>query len=96
MKKILITFVISTSLFIIFSQSSFAASKVSSYYRKDGTYVQSHYRSNPNYTKSDNWSTYGNTNPYTGVDGTKKYYNYNNYGRNYSNDYDYKSDRYDD
>jgi len=35
-------------------------------------YVQPHYRSSPNNTKSDNWSTYGNVNPYTGKVGTKK------------------------
>lgn len=33
---------------------------------KNGTYVQGHYRSNPNGTASDNWSTKGNANPYTG------------------------------
>lgn len=45
--------------------------KVRGYYRKDGTYVQPHYRSRPNHTKLDNWSTKGNVNPYTGKRGTK-------------------------
>lgn len=40
------------------------------YTRKDGTYVQPHYSTNPNSTKLDNWSTKGNTNPYTGKSGT--------------------------
>jgi hypothetical protein len=43
---------------------------VSGYTRKDGTYVQPHMRSAPNRTKLDNYSTIGNTNPYTGKPGT--------------------------
>jgi hypothetical protein len=38
---------------------------------KNGTYVPPHRATNPNGTKSDNWSTKGNTNPYTGKQGTK-------------------------
>ena len=37
--------------------------------RKDGTVVPAHYRSAPNSTKNDNFSTRGNTNPYTGKKG---------------------------
>jgi len=33
---------------------------------------QGHYRSSPNSTQRDNYSTYGNTNPYTGQRGTKR------------------------
>lgn len=33
--------------------------------------MQGHYRSSPNSTKSDNYSTKGNYNPYTGKPGTK-------------------------
>jgi hypothetical protein len=43
---------------------------VKGYTRKDGTYVAPHYRSAPNSTKADNWSTVGNVNPYTGAPGT--------------------------
>lgn len=39
---------------------------------KSGTYVAPHYRSAPNKTKSDNYSTKGNTNPYTGKKGAKR------------------------
>ncbi len=39
---------------------------VDGYYRKDGTYVQPHYRSNPDGNPYNNWSFPGNTNPYTG------------------------------
>ena len=47
---------------------------VRGYYRSDGTYVQPHYRSSPNNTTLDNWSTKGNVNPYTGKLGTRDPY----------------------
>ncbi|MFG6467537.1 hypothetical protein [Roseateles sp. BYS87W] len=43
---------------------------VSGYTKKDGTYVAPHHATNPNDSKRDNYSTKGNTNPYTGKDGT--------------------------
>jgi hypothetical protein len=42
--------------------------------RSNGTYVEPHQRTAPNKTKSDNWSTKGNTNPNTGKKGTKNPY----------------------
>ncbi len=46
---------------------------VSGYYKPStGTYVQPYKRSAPDRTKSNNFSTYGNTNPYTGSKGTKR------------------------
>lgn len=42
---------------------------VKPYTTQNGTYVQPHYQSNPNGTTSDNWSTRGNVNPYTGRPG---------------------------
>jgi len=44
---------------------------VQGYTKANGTYVQPHYRSSPNSTTYDNWSTKGNVNPYTGQYGTK-------------------------
>jgi hypothetical protein len=44
---------------------------VRGYEKKDGTYVAPHQQTNPNATKADNYSTKGNTNPYTGKKGTK-------------------------
>ena len=44
---------------------------VSGYTRSNGTYVQPHYRSNPDGNFYNNWSTYPNTNPYTGAVGTR-------------------------
>jgi hypothetical protein len=38
--------------------------------RSDGTYVQGHYRTAPNSSQYDNYSTKGNYNPYTGQAGT--------------------------
>ena len=43
-----------------------AAVRVRGYYRKDGTYVQPYYRSNPDGNPYNNWSFPGNVNPYTG------------------------------
>ena len=51
---------------------------VQGYYRSDGTYVQPHFRSSPNSTTLDNWSTKGNINPYTGQRGTRNPYAQNN------------------
>ena len=48
----------------------FAQTYVGPHTRKDGTYVEGHYRSQPNGTKLDNYSTQGNSNPFTGQQGT--------------------------
>lgn len=69
MKKILLFLFL--SLFC-FSVSTFAATRVKGHYTKKGTYVKSHYRSSKNSTKRDNYSTKGNSNPYTGKKGSKK------------------------
>lgn len=45
---------------------------VHQYTTKKGTVVHEHKATNPNKTKKDNYSTKGNTNPYTGKKGTKK------------------------
>jgi hypothetical protein len=42
---------------------------VNGYMRTDGTFVPGHFRSTPNNTKADNYSTKGNVNPYTGEAG---------------------------
>jgi len=65
MKKIFLLLLIIIP-YILFSQV-----RVKGYYRKDGTYVQPHYRSNPDGNVYNNWSTKGNINPYTGKEGTK-------------------------
>ena len=47
---------------------------VRGYTRKDGTYVQPHFRSAPDGNRFNNWSTQGNVNPYTGKEGTRDPY----------------------
>lgn len=44
---------------------------VDGHVRQDGTYVPPHYRSSPNWTNRDNYSTEGNQNPYTGSSGNR-------------------------
>ncbi len=67
MKNLIITLV-----FILVSSFSFSQSVwVNGYTKSNGTYVQSHYRTAPNNTVNDNYSTKGNINPYTGKKGTK-------------------------
>lgn len=45
--------------------------RVSGYVKRDGTYVAPHYRTAPNNSTHDNFSTRGNYNPYTGQAGEK-------------------------
>lgn len=48
--------------------------RVKSYYKSStGTYVNSYYRTSPNKTKLDNYSTKNNYNPYTGKKGYVKF-----------------------
>ena len=68
MKKIILSLI--ATLFLI--TSTLADTYVRGYYKSNGTYVQPHYRSSPNSATSDNWSTYGNTNPYTCERGTRR------------------------
>lgn len=57
-----------TLLLVLFATSVYSDVHVRGYFRKNGTYVQPHYRSNP---INDNWSTKGDINPYTGQKGTR-------------------------
>lgn len=56
-------------VFLIIPTLSFADTSVSGYVRRDGMYVQPHYRSNANSIRFDNYSSQGNSNPYTGQSG---------------------------
>jgi lipopolysaccharide export LptBFGC system permease protein LptF len=68
MKQILLilSFFIITS--IAYSQTT---TYVNAYTRSDGTYVPGHYKTTSDNTNTNNYSTQGNTNTYTGVSGTK-------------------------
>lgn len=81
MKKLILIFILT----IISYSAALADTYVNGYYRKNGTYVKPHYRSSPNSTTSDNWSTKGNVNPYTGKVGTKSPSYNNNNQYNYYN-----------
>ena len=65
---------IAIGLSVALMASTAMAGKVRGYVKKDGTYVAPHVRTSPNSTKSDNYSTKGNTNPYTGKAGTQEAY----------------------
>ncbi len=68
MKKLFFLIVLFFTTALTFAQSQVW---VNGYYRSNGTYVSGYYRTSPNNTVNDNWSTVGNVNPYTGVAGTK-------------------------
>lgn len=72
MKKIL-TFVF-LSVFVLTGlvSTAEAATRIKGYYRSNGTYVRPYYRSDSNSSRYDNYSYYGNYNPYTGKYGTKR------------------------
>lgn len=61
-----------TLMFLILmatTAGALADQSVRGYVRKDGTYVAPYIRSNPNSIKYDNYSSQGNSNPYTGQKG---------------------------
>lgn len=68
MKKYLLKLSI---LGLALASSAQADTYVNGYYRADGTYVQPYVRSDSNSTNWDNYSTQGNSNPYTGSEGTR-------------------------
>lgn len=84
MKKVVLALIA-----LSFGTGAFAQTYVRGYTKRDGTYVAPHYRSSPNSTTSDNWSTRGNVNPYTGKAGTKD--PYSSSSSSYSNPYAPKS-----
>lgn len=65
------------SLALLAAGAASAQTYVAPHVRSDGTFVQGHVRSTPNGTRSDNYGTRGNVNPYTGQSGTLSPYNPN-------------------
>lgn len=63
MKFILAVILLSTATLAM------ADTYVQGYTKKNGTYVEPHYRSESNGTKLDNYSSKGNSNPYNGNQG---------------------------
>lgn len=64
-----VTYSVPSVSYSIPSTVNYNTTTVSGYSRSNGTYVDSHVRTMPNSTNWDNFSTSGNTNPYTGSTG---------------------------
>ncbi len=71
MKKLILTAAIGFFGTIAFGQTNFNIVKVDPYLKSDGTLVKEHYRTAPDNSFYNNWSTVGNFNPFTGKEGTK-------------------------
>lgn len=69
MKKLLVALIVA-------SVSSLAAADnyVRPYVKNDGTFVEGHYKSAPDRNPYNNYSTQGNSNPYTGQQGSRDAY----------------------
>ena len=94
MRRLIFMFTVSFLLLFAFTTVASASVYVRGYYRSDGTYVAPHYRSDPDGYFWNNYSSYGNINPYTGKIGTRwpSYYDYTPiyyYTPSYYNYYDY-------
>jgi len=70
MKKLILSIVLLSTML----STVVMAKYVNGYTKSNGTYVEGYYRSNANSTQYDNYSTSGNSNPYTGKVGTKRAY----------------------
>lgn len=64
--------IIALALAAAFVTPALADQFVKGHIRSDGTYVAPHYRSSPNNVQYDNYSTKGNSNPYTGERGSER------------------------
>lgn len=76
MKKIITFLFVFVLLATALATSAEAAARVRGYIKKSGTYVAPHYKSNRDSSKFNNWSTKGNSNPFTGKKGYVNPYNY--------------------
>ena len=80
MRRILSTLLILAGLLVAVGASAQGV-YVNPYVRQDGSYVPGHYRSAPDSSRLDNWSSYGNVNPHTGEVGrTDPYRSYGSGG----------------
>jgi len=75
MKKIIFVLITCLSIlgFLMAGAVEAKTVRVNGYYRSNGTYVQPYYRTSPDRSVYNNWSTKGNYNLYTGKAGTKSY-----------------------
>jgi len=66
-----LSFLVSIAVIGILSFADVSADTfVQGHFKSNGTYVQPHYRSSPDRSFNNNWSTSPNVNPYTGKQGT--------------------------
>jgi len=67
------TLLLAAGLAVLFIAPAFAQGIVlhRGYVTRDGIYHVPHYQTAPNGTRLDNWSTQGNSNPFTGRRGTE-------------------------
>jgi hypothetical protein len=71
MKKLIVGLILCIALGSVASHVEAKTIRVNGYYKPStGRYVAPHYRTTPNQTKYDNYSTKGNYNPNTGKRGT--------------------------
>lgn len=56
-------------LSFVFINEAHAYTRVKGYTKKNGTYVMPHYKTSPDSTRWNNWSTKGNYNPFSGKKG---------------------------
>jgi len=57
--------------FVLLGAIQAEAGSVRGYFKRDGRYVQPHFRSNPDRSYNNNWSRRGNLNPFNGRRGNK-------------------------
>ena len=75
MKKIITGLALAFLLFVSAGSVEAKTVKVKGYYKPStGSYVMLSYRTSPNKTKLDNYSTKGNYNPYSGKKGNSNPY----------------------
>lgn len=74
MKKLFVLLLFVAAILFASAEPADAAVRVRGYYRSNGTYVQPHYRSNPDRLRYNNYSSRGNYNPYTGARGYRNYW----------------------
>lgn len=70
MKKIIVLSIVLSFIFVFSALSADAAVRVRGYFKPStGSFVMPHYRSNPDSSRFNNWSTKGNYNLFTGKKG---------------------------
>lgn len=73
MKK-LIFGILAIAILTAFSTEAFAYRYTGGHYRKSGAYVQPYRSSTPDGARWNNWSSRGNTNPFTGKRGSRSWF----------------------